>query len=312
MDELTDNEDGWVVARIAALERGNRRLWIALGALTMTLVSVCIAAGLLATTLELPGPMTGAPRGTESGRSLVADDVTVRGALRVVDEAGRSLVFIGRESVEPGSAGANQAVIGLFAGTGSDAPQQTIRIATSPAGSALSLGTPDGTSSVSIFAGESAVSVDLRKGDTTHTLSERAESPPPPPPQAVVSEGPRVETPPTATIRPTGDATRGAVVDLSDPAVQPIGDGFSVVGLTLSDESGVLRVRGRLVNSTSVDQLRAEFSLLVAGRELPFSVARIPPGGSTPFTLELPPVKSDALRSARFRWVRSTVSYPEE
>ena len=114
-----------------------------------------------------------APRDADGGRSLVADDVTVRGSLRVVDEAGRSLVFIGRESVEAGSQGADQAVIGLFAGAGSDAPQQTIRIATSAAGSALSIGTQDGAASVSIFAGENAVSVDLRKGDTTHTLSER-------------------------------------------------------------------------------------------------------------------------------------------
>lgn len=311
MDELTGNEDGWVVARISALERGNRRLWIALGALAMTLVSVCIAAGLIATSLELPGTFGGTREGGSQVGSLVTDDVTVRGALRVVDESGRNLVFIGRESVEAGSAGANQAVIGLFAGTGSDAPQQTIRIATSPAGSALSLSTTDGAGSVSIFAGESAVSVDLRKGDTTHTLSERADSPPAPTQRGVASEGPRVETP-TATIRAPDDATRGGVVDLSDPAPQEIGDGFSVVGLTLSDESGVLRVRGRLVNSTPVDQIRAEFRLLVAGRELQFSVARIAPGGSTPFTLELPPAKSDALRSARFRWVRSTTSYSDD
>jgi len=313
MDELTGNEDGWVVARIAALERANRRLWVALGALAMTLVSVCIAAGLLATSLELPGPMT-APRDAEGGHSLVADDVTVRGALRVVDDVGRNLIFIGREDTGAGEAAdSSQAVIGLFAGAGSEEPQQTIRLATSAAGSALSVNTPDGAHSVSMFAGESGVSVDLRKGDATRAITERSEgasSAPPTAGTAPAGEGERVETP-TSTGR-SSDTPRVGVVDLSDGALQPLGDGFFVGGLSLSDQSGVLRVRGRLVNTTSVDQLRAEFRLVVAGRELPFSVARIAAGGSTPFTVELPPAKSDALRSARLRWVRSTVSYLAE
>ncbi|MGH9885835.1 MAG: hypothetical protein ACREBE_09920 [bacterium] len=308
MDELTGNEDGWVVARISALERANRRLWIGLAGLAMTLVSVCIAAGLLATGLELPGSMT-APQDASGRHSLVADDVTVRGTLRVVDEAGRNLVFIGREGATSNAASSSQAVIGLYAGGGSDAEQQTIRIATSPAGSAFSLGTPDGEGSVSMIASESAVSVDLRKGDSTRTLSARAESPPSHPPQPVASEGPRPEARAETRTVPVGPTSgAGAVVDLSDPAPQPIGDGFSVVGLSLSDESGVLRVRGRLVNSSDVEQLRAEFSLQVAGRELPFSVAVIAAGGSTPFSLELPPTKSDALRAARLRWVRSAVN----
>jgi len=297
-----------VVARISALERANRRLWIGLGALAMTLVSIAIAAGLVATNLEVPGTLAPSHGEGTSGGDVVADDVTVRGALRVVDDLGRNLVFIGREP--GGVADASQSVIGLFAGTESEAPQQTIRLATSGAGSALSLSTPDGARSVSVFAGANAVSVDLRKGDSTRVISERADGAVSSA-QAASDASPKVETP-TASSRAAADATRGGAIDLSDGALQPLGDGFFVGGLSLSDQGGVLRVRGRLVNSTSVDQLRAEFRLLVAGREVPFSVARIAAGGSTPFTVELPPAKADALRSARMRWVRSTVSYRAE
>jgi hypothetical protein len=272
-------------------------------------VSLGIAAGLVATNLECPA-RSWRPMARARTERASADDVTIRGALRVVDDAGRDLIFIGREAAAPGAAAdSGQAVIGLFAGASSEAPQQTVRLATSAAGSALSLSTPDGARSVSIFAGESAVSVDLRNGDTSRTLSERAESLSAPPPQGVASEGPRIATTPTDTTRATGDAPRGAP-STQRPRRSRSGR-LSVVGLILSDEGG-LRLRGRLVNSTGIDQLRAEFRLLVGGRELAFSVARIAAGESTPFTLELPPARSDALRAARFRWVRSTPSYSEE
>ena len=109
-----------------------------------------------------------------------------------------------------------------------------------------------------------------------------------------------------------GESERGAIVDLSDPALQLVGDGIYVGQLSLSDQSGVLRVTGRLVNATSVDQLRAEFRLSVAGRDLPFSVGRIPAGSSTSFTVELPSTNSSALRTSRLRWLRSTLSYASD
>jgi hypothetical protein len=315
MDETTRNEDGWVMARLVALEQANRRLWIALAALGMTGVSVCLAAFFVAANLELPaGAVAGV--GSSSG-SLVADDLTLHGALRVVDEAGRNLIWIGREPATAGaSAAPGQAVVGLFAAAGSDATQQTVRIATSPLGSALALSTPDGSESVSAFAGETGVALELRRGETTRVLSERADSAtatrapagkePAPKPEGKRSEAPAIATP------VKGEAERGTQVDLSDPAIQPLGGGFYVGQLTLSDQGGVLRVSGRLINASSIDQLRAEFRLSVAGRELPFSVGRISAGSSTAFTVELPSANSAALRSAHLRWVRSTLSYLSE
>lgn len=308
MPETTGNEDGWVVARISALERANRRLWASLAALGMTLVSVCIAALFFAASVGLPG-QAGFRSGGQGARRVVADDITVSGALRVVDEAGRNLVFIGRERPAAGAgSGAGQAVIGLFASPGDAAPQQTIRLATSALGSALSLSTPDGSSTSSIFAGASGSLLELRRGETSQVLSEDATDLAPGGRAVTSRESRRTEAPAVPGANSDG-RERGAVVDLNDPALQPLGNGFYVGRLSISDQSGVLRVSGRLVNATSVDQMRAEFRLTVAGRELPFSVGQIEAGGSTAFAVELPSVSAAALRSARFRWVRSTLSY---
>ena len=54
MDETTRNEDGWVMARLVALEQANRRLWVGLGALFMTILSVCLAAFLVVGNVDLP------------------------------------------------------------------------------------------------------------------------------------------------------------------------------------------------------------------------------------------------------------------
>lgn len=313
MDQPVGNEDAWVLSRITALERGNRRLWITIAALAMMLVSVCLAIVLFAASVELPDGTKVAGVGTSRG-DLDTDDLTVHGALRVVDAQDRNLVWIGAEPVVAGAgATAGQTVIGLFAGGTADSPQQTVRLATSARGSALALSTPDGTRSASIFAGENGGSLELRRGETTRLISERPDSEPatraPAPAEAApTGTTTRAETP-TVSASASADGARGSVVDLSDPAMHPIGNGFYVGRLSLSDERGGLRVSGRLVNAESVDQLRAEFRLTVAGREVPFSVARIAAGAGTDFAVEIPDADAAALRTARMRWVRSTVSY---
>ncbi|MEX2209031.1 MAG: hypothetical protein WEF50_22670 [Myxococcota bacterium] len=315
MDETTRNEDGWVMARLVALEQMNRRLWIAIAALGMTGISVCLAAYFVMANLELPAGAVASD--ADPGASLVANDLTLHGALRVVDEAGRNLVWIGREPATSGaSAAPGQAVVGLFAASGPEATQQTVRIATSPLGSALALSTPDGHESVSAFAGDTGVALELRRGETTRVLSERADGTaaaraPAAKEPAARPDGKRSEAPAIAATA-KGEAERGTQVDLSDAVIQPLGGGFYVGQLALSDQGGVLRVSGRLINASSIDQLRAEFRLTVAGRELPFSVGRIPAGSSTAFTVELPSANSAALRAARLRWVRSTLSFLSE
>src|SRR5262249_8314224 len=162
MERNIENVDAWVVARIGELERANRRLWIGIGALFTTLASLALAGGLFAARFEVPAAMVASPSG---GGALKVDELEVRRALRVVDDDGRNLVWLGREKAGTGAAATSgeQTVLGLFAASDSGDPQQTVRIATSKLGSALSLSSLDGAASSSLFAGKTGVSLELRR-----------------------------------------------------------------------------------------------------------------------------------------------------
>jgi hypothetical protein len=318
MESNIENVDAWVVARIGALERANRRLWIGVAGLFTTLVSLGIAGALFAAHFEVPegalvpGGVTGALR---------VGDLEVRNALRVVDDSGHALVWLGRETE---STGDSQVVLGLFAETGAGEPQQTIRIATSKLGSALSLSSLDGSTSSSLFAGKSGVSLELRRGSSAATYTDKVGSgvvqtavaqpvtpaAPSAAPAKPAAEAPRSEA---DAIAARGPADAGTVtIDLTNPTLQSLGSGFLVGPTSVTDSSGGLRVRGRIVNATSVDQARAEFRLTVGKREVAFSVARVGAGSSAPFAVEMPDSGKGDVRSARMRWVRSTVRYGEE
>jgi hypothetical protein len=319
MDKNVENVDAWMVARVSALERANRRLWVGIAAVFTTLVSLAIAGGLFAAHLELPlGSAASA-----AGGALQVEDLEVHNSLRVVDDAGHNLVWLGREKQQ---AGDPQIVLGLFAPAGSGEPQQTIRVATSTLGSALSLSSLDGTTSSSLFAGKSGVSLELRRGSSVATLTDKTAQaqaqgmPAPPlaatPPEAAKSPAPG--SPPSPVTEADALAARGlgeggsVTVDLTNPTLQSLGDGFFVGPTSVTDSSGGLRVRGRIVNATSVDQARAEFRLGIGKREVSFSVARVGAGASAPFAVELPENAKADVRAARMRWLRSTVRYGEQ
>jgi hypothetical protein len=320
MERNIENVDAWVVARIGELERANRRLWIGIAALFTTLASLGIAGGLFAAHFEVPATGVGAGPG---GGALKVDELEVRHALRIVDDQGRDLVWLGREA-GPGAAVASgeQTVLGLFAASDSDEPQQTVRVATSKLGSALSLSSLDGAASSSLFAGKTGVSLELRRGSAVSSFSEKSGAPaaaaapapappqPAPAPAAVPPGGPRTESDVVAA-RVTPDSS-AASVDLTNPTLQSLGSGFFVGPTSVTDSAGGIRVRGRIVNATSVDQARAEFRLTVGKREVAFSVARIAAGSSAPFALEMAQAPSSEIRAARMRWVRSSVSYGAE
>src|SRR5258706_10112019 len=129
MDKNIENVDAWVVARISALERANRRLWVGITAVFTTLVSLAIAGGLFAAYFQLPA---GGASGGASDQ-LSVGDLEVRNSLRVVDADRRNLVWLGREA---GPGGDPQVALGLFAAAGAGGPQQPLRFAPSPLGSA--------------------------------------------------------------------------------------------------------------------------------------------------------------------------------
>ena len=317
MERNIENVDAWVVARIGELERANRRLWIGIGALFTTLASLALAGGLFAAHFEIPAGVAAAP-----GGKLALDELELRHALRIVDDQGRDLVWLGREKA-PGAAAASgeQTVLGLFAAGDSEEPQQTVRVATSKLGSALSLSSQDGGASSSLFAGKTGVSLELRRGSAVTSWSEKsgapaaaaappptpAPAPPAPAPAAAPASGPRAESDALAA-RITSDSA-AASVDLTNPTLQSLGSGFFVGPASVTDSAGGIRVRGRIVNATSIDQTRAEFRITVGKREVAFSVARIAAGASAPFALEMAQAPSAEIRAARMRWVRSSVSY---
>lgn len=315
--QTNDSQDAFVLARLAALERTNRLLRAGLVLVFTTLVSLGIAAVLFAMHVELPEGVASTLGG---GGSVRVDELEVRKSLRVVDDAGRSLIWLGRETDKPSGSDA-QAVIGMFAAGPEGEPQQTMRMATSRLGSALALSSLDGSATSSMFAGASGVSLELRRGDATRTFSEQRESAigGPPAMPAMPPSAPReAERAPKGApsqadalaARPAGDGA--ASVDLTNPVLQAIGSGFLVSPTSVTDSSGGLRVRGRIVNATSLDQARAEFRLTVGKREVPFTVARISAGNSAQFVVEFPQSESADVRTARMRWARSNVSYGED
>jgi hypothetical protein len=317
MEPQSENVDAWVVARIGALERANRRLWVGIAALFTTLASLGIAGGLFAAHFEIPEGAL-APGGVTG--ALRVGELEVHQSLRIVDDEGRNLIWLGRETEGAAGAAGGQAVLGLFATNGSSDPQQTVRIATSSLGSALSLSSVDGSTSSSLFAGKSGVSLELRRGANARTLNESREpgtaaaaavAPPvAPAPAKSAPETPRTEADALAA-RVAGEPG-SYTIDLTNPTLQSLGSGFFVGPTSVTDSSGGLRVRGRIVNATSVDQARAEFRLVIGKREVSFSVARVGAASSAPFAVELPASGKDDVRSARMRWVRSSVSYGEE
>ena len=331
MERNIENVDAWVVARIGALERANRRLWIGIAALFTTLASLALVGVLFAAHFQLPDTVVSSV--TQNGGALQVDDLEVRHAVRVVDGDGRDLVFLGREtppSGSPAAATGAQAVLGLYTSDGAGNSQQTVRIATSKLGSALSLSSLDGGTSSSLFAGKSGVTLELRRGSTAASWSEKsgnggspatavASAPPPPAPAPAPEPEPRA-APSDSGPKGQGDVLAAkltgdngqAAVDLTNPTLQALGSGFLVGPASVTDSSGGIRIRGRIVNTTSVDQSRAEFRLTVGRREVSFSVARIGAGKSAPFAVEMGQAPSSEIRAARMRWVRSSVSYGEE
>src|SRR5262245_41777932 len=153
MENTNETQDAWVLARIAALERANRRLGLGLALSFTTLVSLVIAGALLYTA-HLPEGLAS----VLGGGAASVDELEVRKALRVVDDAGRDLIRLGREVDPRGGGGDTQAVIGLYAaGAGGGEPQQTMRLATSRLGSAFALSSLDGGATSSLFAGKAGV-----------------------------------------------------------------------------------------------------------------------------------------------------------
>lgn len=171
-------------------------------------------------------------------------------------------------------------------------PRQTLRMATSETGAALTLVTPEEDSEVTLAASAYGPEVKLRHAGRTRVLSEE---------------------PRTAAL-PAVSATSGRplpplALDVDMPTVQEIGHGFLVTRLRASEHSDGVVLSGRIINATSLRHTGIDFQISGGGASRGFRIPMISPGNSTGFVVTLPGVSKAGLESARIDYVSSTVTY---
>ena len=240
-------------------------------------------------------------RPASGAESISVDDLWVRGAIHVLDETGREVAFLGRERGTSGEGdGSGPIVLGLYSpSSGDGGPEQTLRLATSESGSAISVRTPDGRSSMTLLAGATGPEVELRQGARHRVISAK-----PDPGQARLARSSGRALPAVGTA-----SGSDGQIDLSLSDVQEIGHGFMVVNLLVEERPDGVLVSGRMINGSSVPHTHIEFELALAGQSKSFHITRISPGNSTGFSVALSDVSVANSGTARIQLVRSTLSY---
>jgi uncharacterized membrane protein len=307
MDPEWKGVDPRIVVRVTALERGRRRIVLVLAFLTGLFGSLAAAAVMFMLSLDRPGSASRVD--TVEARVISADRIVLRKDLRLVDEKGRELVFVGRDTFGAGEA---VTVLGLSSpGREGEDPQQTVRLAASSTGAAVSIRTPADQSSASLFASESGPRVEVRDRGRTQVLSDIAMADVAPDATASadasrsrVRDGlGRLEARPAAV-----GAGPPPLVDLTRPESQDIGHGFLVSRLSLVTVGSGVRVRGRMSNVGSLDHGEARFEIEMAGRKAAFVVPGLASGQTAPFGVEIPGVPGSAAAEARIRYLSSIVN----
>lgn len=267
--------------RVDALECSARRFRLCAGSIAAVLVAV---AG-----LNLSARAGDEARGVFStliARSATLDTLTLRGPLRIVDTAGKVLAYLGREGEASGS---GPVVLGLSA-TGGPEGEQTLRLATSVSGAAVSARTADGDSSIMLLARSSGPEIEMRDGPRTRVVSEERAG----------------EALPAVA---AGRASASSAIDLRSANAQAIGHGFIAVGLAIEAGAGGTTVRGRVINTDAVRHDGVKLRLVASGASAVVEIPRISPGNSTGFEATLKGVQPDALGRGRLEYLTSTVTY---
>lgn len=99
------------------------------------------------------------------------------------------------------------------------------------------------------------------------------------------------------------------VVDLHSADVQDAGRDFLVSNLSVAAEAGGARISGVLVNESAVNHEMARFTFSTRGINREFTVRRLPAGGSSSFSVDVPGLPADSTLYGSIHYVSSTVSY---
>ena len=217
-------------------------------------------------------------------KSASVDDLEVRGTIRIVDENGRQLAVLGREG------GDGPMVLGFFAPDGSE--EQTVRVAASGSGSAITLVAPGQEQEMTLTAAKFGTEIQIRQGEHSRVISD------PRPPVRLAAVG-------AASERKSGPHG----VSLVSPEIQDIGHGFMVAKLEAVDREGGLGIHGRVINTTSVRHTELRFRVSVNGSSEEFGIVMISPGNSTGFSVTLPGVSSADAGAAEIEYLVSKVGY---
>ena len=131
---------------------------------------------------------------------------------------------------------------------------------------------------------------------SSHPETELAPAPQRPPELAAVGAA----APPDAGPQP---------VDFSPSAVQPIGHGFMVSKLDAVERPTGVRVKGRVINTSSIRHGHLRFRIALGERSEVFAVSLISPGNSTGFQVVIPDATLDGSSIAEIEYLGSTVNY---
>lgn len=235
--------------------------------------AAAIAAGLLT---GVGSPKAGENEGPGWNIPPV-ENLTVRGAIRIVDAQGNVVAMLGNV---PTASGKNETTL-LELRSG---PRETVRLESLASGATFKLETPDRHSSVTLVSGDAGPYLLMSQGS-----QQKVMGPSDPEVLPAVSSGPM-----------------RASVDLLDRRAQPLGDGLFAVGTRI----GKGRLRGRILNTTSVRHTDIEIDLGVGEQTLSLRVPIVSPGNSTGFSIGLPADLPEALlRSASVERLSSTLRY---
>jgi len=98
-------------------------------------------------------------------------------------------------------------------------------------------------------------------------------------------------------------------IDFASSNLQEIGDGFHVGNLSLAQHLTGVKVKGRIINGTSLDHSNVAFHLTIGSQTKEFTINSIPPNTGAYFDVYVPDVPIDRTRWGRIEYQRSSITY---
>lgn len=103
--------------------------------------------------------------------------------------------------------------------------------------------------------------------------------------------------------------TLGKKVNLTNPGVQKIDTVFLISKIKVERYLTGVKIRGIMINSSSLEHNDARFRITVATVSREFSIRKISPGSSRKFVVEVPDVPVEKAVEADIKNLASSVSY---